>query len=202
MAIKFYIAKEYEPSAGRPFDPGFSMRDGRLDYGYYTDCRQFRTVVADAHFSVLAVGYDEDHDDFCTVLEIERPNGAAEEYFWWWEQGAGVEVGCADYGCARISEVDYLAVHYGMRLLAGHEYFSQCMASYRRDENAGMGFDTLDELRAFVSAGGDARDAKDIAVQDKQELPAADHDDFLDSVDPALLKQGTLRINACGREGI
>ena len=143
MAIKFYVTDNIYPHHSAPFKPGFlNVRNGYGDYsfGMYMGENEedWATAVPNANFSVIAIGYDEDKDELCTVLDIERPNGVHENIFWWWQSTAPNEE-------ALHRTCQFLLKHYGIYVI-DEALFDSCMSMYRMNKDCTQAFSTLEDL--------------------------------------------------------
>ena len=149
MPIKFYKVEQETPSTSRLLVPGFIATPYGRDYGYYLGepaRAHFVRIVQDAHFDVAALAYDEDKDEFCTVLDIERPNGKREYVFGWWEEGVNINAadGLNVHGDSVVRRCYSLLHHWGMTVLDVQQ-FDQVMSSYRADLRYSP-CDTLEDL--------------------------------------------------------
>ena len=154
--MRFYIVEDQWPSNKTPFSCGPTLKNGRREYGFYYDRSEYswQSVVIDSHFSVIALGYDEAHNDYCTVLEIERPHGEVERFFWWWDGHYSEEDG--DSYRLLNEEVRHLRTYYGMQIVCDLEVFDRCMMSYRRDSSIQEWFATIDDLKEYIDHRYDA----------------------------------------------
>ena len=174
MSIKYYIVEDQVPSWETPYSAGFAIKNGRREYGMYrySDPDSWELIVANAHFRILALGYDEDKDDFCTVLEIERPNGELSTFFWWWESHYDED---NRYGNPVLfDDLRFLCTHYGVQMVSDPDTFDRCMTSYRIDKDVVEWFATLEDLKACLDKE-DAPAKKDEPA--KESSIKADHID-------------------------
>lgn len=174
MSMRYYIVEDQFPSNETPYSAGFTIKNGRREYGMYRyrDPDSWESIVVDAHFRVLALGYDEDRNDYCTVLEIERPHGELDTFYWWWE--SHYEADNRFGNNALFDDLHHLRVHYGLRMISDPDTFDRCMTSYRADKDVAEWFATLEDLKACLD-NEDAPEEKDEPA--KESSIKADHID-------------------------
>ena len=148
--MRYYIVEDQFPSYETPYSAGFAINNGRREYGMYRYSApdSWELIVANAHFRILALGYDEDKDDFCTVLEIERPNGEIATFYWWWDSHYDEDNRYGNF--TMLDDLQFLRTHYGVQMVSDPDTFDRCMTSYRCDPKVVEWFATLDDLKACL----------------------------------------------------
>ena len=73
MSMIYYKPEPMVPSKDNTLAPGFRATPYGQEFGYYlgydAQSARWMRLVRDARFAIVALAYDDDKDEFCTVLD-------------------------------------------------------------------------------------------------------------------------------------
>lgn len=126
MSVKYYrVISDDAPDENNPYTPYFKHTPYGRSYGYFNPDGYWVEVVHNAHFDVVAIAYDDDKDEYSTLLAVLCPdNETTEPFSFWWESDD------------EHSACEYLARHYGVNFNCNSDQFLKLLMLYRASSEA------------------------------------------------------------------